>query len=512
MSKLNNFVVCVLAMVTMATGILDQCCLASAAPATVGKPTTVVSEREQPATARNGAPDAEPSQQVRALAARIWAITEAVAKHHDKPCPREQLLVAGSKALYVAAKLDVPADLDKRCTEMTNSAQLATLIDAPFRKVDAPTQAKLEQALLESVLATVPGKAALMDPPSKKELAVQEQISGNRYVGIGIALRLNKSDEKPVVTTTILHGSARKAGMKADDIIESVDGKDTRGIRLAEVVDWLRGEEGSSVTVVVRKTGAAESRTYTMVRAKVPFEHVFGFHRIAEEEFDFHAESQGPIAFVRIGSFSSSTLHELRQFERKLHGAGFRGLVLDLRNNPGGSLQHAALLCGGLLDGSLMWTMRQDRASVAQEFRADHESLFRDWPIVVLINGQMGSATALVAAALHDNGRATLVGESAKMDGYVKGVVELPGEKQSLILATGRVERPKAGAGWPLQPDTVVALSPEQSKKVVQWAQEQEVTDRKFDADAKPPADPQLAKATELLRAALAKTAVSKRP
>jgi carboxyl-terminal processing protease len=506
MSRLNSFVVGVLAVVTMGTGILVHRSLASAAsPATGGPAVAVVSVKASD-------PDAEPSQQIKALATRIWAITEAVAKHHDKPCPREQLFVAGSKALYLAAKQDVPMDLVKRCAEMTNSAQLATLLDVPFRKADAPTQAKLEQALLEAVLASVPGKASLVDPPSKKELAVQEQISGNRYVGIGIALRLNKKDTKPVVTTTILHGTARKAGMKADDIIESVDGKDTRGVRLAEVVDWLRGEEGSSVTVVVRKTGAAESRTYTMVRDKVPFEHVFGLHRIAEEEFDFHAEPQAPIAYVRIGSFSSSTLHELRRFERKLHGAGFRALVLDLRNNPGGSLQHAALFCGGLLDGDLMWTTRQDRASVAQEFRADHESLFRDWPMVVLINGQMGSATALVAAALHDNGRATLVGEQANMDGYVKSVVDLPGQKQNLVLPTGRVDRPKAGAGWPLQPDTVVSLSSEQAKKVVQWAQEQEVTDRKFDAHVKPPADPQLAKATELLRAALAKTAVSNRP
>ncbi len=218
----------------------------------------------------------------------------------------------------MAAKLDVPIDLEKRCAEVTNAAQLASLIDAPFHKADAPTQAKLEQALLDAVLTSIPGKASLVDPPTKKELAVQEQISGNRYVGIGIALRLSKTDVKPVVTTTILHGSARKAGMKADDIIESVDGKDTRAIPLAQVVDWLRGEEGSSVTVVVQMTGTAESRKYTIVRAKVPFEHLFGLHRIAEEEFDFHAEPQAPIAYLRVASFSSSTLHELRQAERKL--------------------------------------------------------------------------------------------------------------------------------------------------------------------------------------------------
>ncbi len=132
--------------------------------------------------------------------------------------------------------------------------------------------------------------------------------------------------------------------------------------------------------------------------------------------------------------------------------------------------------------------------------------------MVVLINGQMGSATALVAAVLHDNGRVALVGEPSITDGYVKSVVELPGEKQDLVLATGRVERPKTGARLAPAARYGGALSPEQSKKVVQWAQEQEVTDRKIDVHAKPPTDPQLAKATELLQAVLAKTAVSKRP
>jgi carboxyl-terminal processing protease len=370
----------------------------------------------------------------------------------------------------------------------------------------------LEDAVLQGVLSSVPGKASLIEPPSKKELAVQEQISGNRYVGIGIALRIAKTDKKPVVMSTILHGAARNAGMKANDVIESVDGKDTASIPLAQVIDWLRGADGSSVTVIVRKPGAAESRTYTMVRAKVPFENVYGYRRITEEEFDFRADPQAPIAYLRIGNFSSSTLHELRQFERKLKAAGYRALVLDLRNNPGGSLQHAALLCGGLLDGSLMWTVRQDRGAAVQEFRADHESLFRDWPLVVLINGEMGSATSMVAAALHDNGRAVLVGEPAKMDGYIKSAVPLPGQKETLILPTGRVERPKAGSSWPLQPDYTVALSPEQSKKTFQWTQEQEITDRKLDSGAKLPTDPQLAKAGELLREALAKTAVSKNP
>jgi len=249
-----------------------------------------------------------------------------------------------------------------------------------------------------------------------------------------------------------------------------------------------------------------------MIRAKVPFEHVFGYRRIGEEEFNFRVDAEAPIGYLRIGNLSSSSLHEMRQFERKLHAAGFRALVLDLRGNPGGSLQHAALVAGGLLDGNLMWTTRQDRVSAVQEFRADHECLFRNWPMVVLINQQLGSASSLIAAALHDNGRALLVGESSIMDGYIKSMIELPGQKESLVLATGRVERPKAELGWPLKPDFAVKLQSEQRTELMSWTEQQEDCDRTIDAETKAPADPQLAKAIELLRAELAKTAVSKKP
>ena len=300
--------------------------------------------------------------------------------------------------------------------------------------------------------------------------------------------------------------------MKAGDAIESVDSNATKGVPLAQVIDWLRGPEGTPTTVVVRQPGAAQSRTYTMVRAKVPFEHVYGYRRISEEEFDFRVDSEAPIAYVRIGGLSSSSLHELRQFERKIRAGGFRAIVLDLRENSGGNLQHAALLCGGLLDGNLMWTVRQQRGAAIQEFRADRECLFRDWPMAVLINKEMGSAASLIAAALRDSGRAELVGEPTVMDGFTKSVIELPGQKESLILPTGRVERAKPGQVWPLQPDYLVRQEPKVRTEVMNWTHQQETTDEKIDPNAKAPYDPQLAKAIKLLRLRrLAKAAVSKK-
>lgn len=482
-------------------------------PVPAKQPPASSSPQDKHIPLESGNGKAKPPMGSKALAGLVWGITEAVAEHHDKPCPREQMIAASLKAIYQTPKLAPPADLAKRAAEVKTAAELVPLYEAVLSKTDGPSQAGLEQAAIQGALHSIPGQTALIEPPSQKEQAVQEQISANRYVGIGIALRkVEGKEDRARVTSTIARGAARKAGMMAEDVIENVDGKDTKDIALSQVVDWLRGNEGTTVTVTVRQPGAKESRTLKMVRAKVPFEHVFGYRRLSDEEFDFKVEPGAPIAYVRIGNLSISSLHELRQFERKLHGQGCRALVLDLRGNPGGNLQHAALLCGGLLDGSLMWTIRQDRSGHTQDYRAEKECLFRDWPMAVLTNTQTGSAAVLIAAALHDNGRAVVVGEPGHMDGYVKGIVEIPGQKEHLLLPTARVDRPKAELGWPLQPDVLVKASPAEAKAIMEWTAKVEQSDKLLDPKTEAPKDPQLAKALEVLKAELAKASVSKNP
>jgi C-terminal peptidase prc len=501
MSKFKCLVVTLLVLTaTAGTGALLERALARSVPEfRVLGPAAAERASEDPKEKAASA-FADPRPEVKALAERVWTIVDVVAKRHLEPCPREQMLTAGLKALARATKSEVSTDLEHRAAEVASAEQLAALIQLVWPKSEVLSRDKAEKALLDGVLASIPGKPRLAAPPDAKEQKQQEMISGNRYVGIGIILKTDDKEKRPQVGSAILRGAARRAGMKAGDFIVTVDGKDTHAIPLAQVVDWLRGEEGSKVTVTVRQAGETEIRTYTMTRAKVPFEHVFGYRRTSEEDYDFHAEPQTPIAYVHISGLVSSTLHELRQVERKLQAAGFRALVLDLRFGSGGSYQHAALLCGGVLDGGLMWSTRLGEGQGRQEFRANRECLFRDWPIVVLINGQLDSADSLVAAALHDNDRAVLVGEASPMDGYVKSIVELPGQADSLVLPIGRVDRPAAARGWPLRPDHLEPMDANQRKAVAEWTQAQTISDRPIDPKAKAPPDPQLAKAVELLR------------
>jgi carboxyl-terminal processing protease len=510
MSKLKSLAVVFLVLTLSAgAGVGIQLTLAGLGPAYQDPFSAAARAVEEDEPAKAAADAARTRPEIKTVANRVWTVMEVVAKRHLEPCPQKDMISAGVTSLCLAAKSAVPSNLADRAAAVASLDQFTTLLADLWPQTTATPRDKLEKALLDSVLGCIPGKPHLTVPPSQKEIKVQEQISGNRYVGIGIQLK-KQDDEKnpPEVITVMRGGAARAAGIKAGDCIESVNGKATQGVPLAQVVDWLRGEEGTTVTLTVRRAQETKPRSYTMTRAKVTFEHVVGLRRISEDSCDYHADAKSPIAYVRITSLASSTLHELRQTERKLQGAGFRAVVLDLRFGSQGSFAHAALVCGGLLDGGLMWTTRS--GETRQEFRAGRECLFRGWPLVVLIDGSSDTSGSLIAAALQDHGRAVLVGEPTNTEGYLNSMVELPGQADALVLPTGRLERSNATRGWPLKPDHVVPMEVKQRKTCAAWATAQTITDRPIDPKAKPPADPQLTKAVELLREALKRLASSK--
>ena len=239
---------------------------------------------------------------------------------------------------------------------------------------------------------------------------------------------------------------------------------------------------------------------YTLKRAKVPFQHVFGYRRVSADGWSYHVEPDLPIAYLRVDPPVSSTLHELRQAERKLRAEGFQAVVIDLRSYGGGNLSHAALVADGLLDGGVMWRVQGSGTNPPTEYRADRECLFRDWPMAVLIDGRLSMGDALIAAALQDNKRAILVGEPTKVTGYVSTVVQLPGEPLALVIPTGRLERAAKERGWPVKPDRLVPMDEKRVQALSAWQQAMVIADGPTPETKTAPADPQLASAIEILR------------
>ncbi len=460
------------------------------------------SEARGPQAPKSG-PPAEPAPQPAPFAHRLWAVMELVRARHPEPPSRAGMTLAAVKGVLKAAKATEPEGLAERVRGLETREQLTAFLKEVWpRGEKAPAADVLEAAALNGLFAAVPGEGAFWPP---EEARVADQISGNRYVGIGIQLRVHPEEMLPQIVIPFRGGPAHRAGIKPDDLLVEVDGKAIKDVPLRDVVEMLRGEEGTTLTVVVRAPGSSETRSTKMTRTVVPFEHVTGFRRASEDAWDYLIDPKGPIGYVRVDGCNSSTAHELRQAERRLRAGGARAVVLDLRDSIGdGDLHNGTLVAAALLDDAPLWRLNE-AGQKPREFRSGRDCLFRDWPMTVLVNDGLAAAEAAVVAALQDNGRAAVVGEPTRNSGFVNSRVALPDGRGAVSFRTGRLERVAKGRGWPVEPDHAVTPTKTQRDAVVEWLRAKGRPPEPGSAADKAPEDPQLDKAVELLRAALKK-------
>jgi carboxyl-terminal processing protease len=440
-----------------------------------------------------------------ATARRLWAITELVLDNHIDPPSRQEMLLAAVKALLKARGAAPPIGLSRRVSTLMAEKEFAALLGelwpkGPGGKPLAPADA----ALLDGMLRAIPGPTRVLEA---QEMRISTTISSNRYVGIGIQIAFDPAKQYTKIVNPVRRGPARLAGAKPGDLIVEIEGQDVHKVGVAQVVKILRGEAGTPVTIVVRQPGSRERRTLKMVRREIPFDTVLGFRRASENEWKFRPDPAAPIAYLWLKGTTSSTLHELRKVERRLKADGTRALVVDLRFSAGdGVIGDAALVAGAFLSGKELWRIRDGRGRV-RSFRTERDCLFRDWPVVVLIDeGIRDMATQMLIASLRDNGRAVLVGQPTRGDGCGNSVLPVPGRQEMLLLRTFRVERVGAKPGeWGVRPDHLVALTARQRRALQKWLADKDLPELPAGTDDAPPDDPQLAKALEVLRAALKK-------
>jgi C-terminal peptidase prc len=451
-------------------------------------------EKEDPRLAEPPAADT--------LAKRVWAIMEVVAKNHVQPPSRKEMLFGGAKALLKAANAPLPEDLDRRVSAIDNDQQLGTFLRDIWPKDGQAQQMppdKLETALLDGLFESIPGRPQFWPAAQIKRTAA---LAGNRYVGIGVQLAVNDREQLPQIVIPFRRGTARRAGARPGDLLLAIDGRSTHGmLDLGKVVALLQGAEGTSLTLVVRQPGAAETRTLKLTRAVIPFESVLGFRRSSEESWDYWVDKDAGIGYVWVRALSSSTLHELRQVEQRLQSDGLRALVLDFRFSAGeGHLHHAALVAGGLIDGGLLWTTT---GKEEKPYWADREGLFRGRPLVVLVNDISDNAQGAVLAALQDNNRAILVGEPTKALGSIRMLCDLPNQDGAITVLTGQLVRAAKSRSWPVIPDRKVEMTKEHRSAVQKWLFDKQLPELPPGTDDRLPEDPQFACALAVLRDAL---------
>jgi len=329
---------------------------------------------------------------------------------------------------------------------------------ALIRRVMAKVEASYVEPVDDRQLTkgSLKGMLTALDPHSDymDESEYQEMLSDSHGEFSGIGAELTREDAHPKILSPIDDTPAALAGIKPGDVILRIDGVPTDTMSLKEAVDKLRGAAGSKVRMTILRQGQ-KPFDVTLTRALI---------RVASVKAHLEA---GRIGYIRITTFLEKTQSELLDaIERLKREAGGRldGVVLDLRNDPGGLLDTAVHVAGDFLDGGTVVSIHGRSAGEDETYdaRANGDRL-RGVPVVVLINSASASASEIVAGALQDRHRATILGTRSFGKGSVQTIIPLEGHG-ALRLTTARYYTPSGRSiqGQGITPDQVVLPPKEQ--------------------------------------------------
>jgi len=294
----------------------------------------------------------------------------------------------------------------------------------------------LMNAAIRGMLSELDPHSAYMEADEFRQL---DNDSRGRYSGIGVEVAIQ--DKRINVVFVMADGAAAKAGVVAGDIITSINGETVRGRNLQVSINQLRGEAGSEVKVTFEHINGEVSR-HTLLRDYVRVASVFS--RPVDQDY----------GYFQITHFTRNSAVEFKQQVEDMrtgHEGPLKGIVLDMRNNPGGVLKPAVTIADGFLDeGLIVYT--SGRSANQLEYSAHPGQWLQDTPVVVLVNRSSASASEVLAGALQDHGRALIVGEKTFGKGSVQSVLNLR-NGTGIRLTTSRYYTP---SGRSIQAEGIV--------------------------------------------------------
>lgn len=287
---------------------------------------------------------------------------------------------------------------------------------------------EIEYALINGMLATLDPHTVLLPPAAARDMEVDNQ---GEFGGLGIEISM--VDGELTVKVPIEDTPAFRAGLKPDDRIVRIEGESTINIDLDEAVSKLRGMVGDPVTILVMRKGWSSPKPFTIVREKI---------RINALEGEL---LEGDVGYIRIKSFNARAAEDLRanlnEFHRNAHGS-LRGLVLDLRTNPGGFLNQAIDVADMFLAEGVIVATEEGASGERAEQRARRSGTEPDYPVVVLVNASSASASEIVAGAIRNQGRGVVIGERTFGKGSIQHLYPHQEDESRLKLTVGRYLTP----------------------------------------------------------------------
>lgn len=274
--------------------------------------------------------------------------------------------------------------------------------------------------------------------PASAETDREERSGGTADIGVSLGTASTSRHAQPshiIISAVNASGPAWPAGIDIGDYLISVDGKSVAGHTPEEVQQWLAGDEGSTVKIVISSGPSRRREKLSLHRAVVPPETVFAF-------------SSGSLMVLRLTSFSSETASEMSQYlDQAVSDGHLRGLILDLRGNRGGILQQAVTAAALLLDHGVAVITKGRDPQANHVWAVRGGDMTKGVPIVILVDGRTASAAEILAAALSDHRRAVVLGSATLGKGLVQTIAQMPNGGE-LFVTWSRVIAP---LDWPLQ-------------------------------------------------------------
>jgi carboxyl-terminal processing protease len=341
----------------------------------------------------------------------------------------------------------------------------------------------------------------------------QHQNKG-KFGGVGIRIRVEERTGLFLVESPMPGTPAYEAGVMAGDLILKVDGKATENQPLKKIVEMIQGDPGTDVTLTVLHEGQKKPVDFKITRAEIKVESVLGDQRRQDDpqKWDFWIDPTTKIAYIRVAAFTETTVQELTSTVDSLQRGGMRGLVLDLRNNPGGLLRAAVDVSSMFLPEGKTVVTTKGRNNLAEEV---YRSLQKNpnvrpgtyYPITILLNRYSASASEIVAAALQDHLRAVIIGERSYGKGSVQNIIPMESGISALKLTTASYWRPsernihrfpdsKEEEEWGVKPNEgyEVKLSDEERIEYFKWRRQRDVIRKPGQPEPKQEDEPQASK------------------
>jgi carboxyl-terminal processing protease len=295
--------------------------------------------------------------------------------------------------------------------------------------VEKPDEQKLVESAINGMLGSLDPHSSYMDAKSFRDMQVQTR---GEFGGLGI--EVTQEDGAIKVVTPIDDTPASRAGILSGDIITAIDDENVQGLSLNQAVDKMRGAPDTAVVLKILRGTSKDPLNIKLTRAVIQIKSV----REHQEGDD--------IGYIRITQFNEQTFDGVRaaiqKFENDIPAAKFKGFILDLRNNPGGLLDQSIAVVNCFLDRGEIVSTRGRNAEETMRYNAHPGDLSKGKPVIILINGGSASASEIVAGALQDHKRATILGTRSFGKGSVQTIIPLGQNNGAVRLTTARYYTP----------------------------------------------------------------------